>query len=344
MKHSFYAFAAAVVMLLPSCTLDEDISVSEPEKYTLTVNVGAPATKVVGQVASDMMLKNFQILVFTDKGNFETSTLLCSNVTQIDLKVLPGAKKVWTVANIPGRIADPENETAFLNQLTQLRFNTTEKMTMSKFESVTINADTELNIALEHIASKVVVDKITRQFNNAGYASIPLTVKRIYLSNVAGDTNFACTKNPTEWFNKMGVIDTSAGSQILDLIVDDGINYPLAQNSSYNTTHTFYAYPNPHSTDNFGTSWVARHTRLVIECDYNGRTCYYPITLPQKKGTDPGTLERNKVYHISELVLKRPGSTSPDNPDTEVESKVSVTFKITVADWAGNTSYTETFE
>ncbi len=195
MKHSFYAFAAAVVMLLPSCTLDEDISVSEPEKYTLTVNVGAPATKVVGQVASDMMLKNFQILVFTDKGNFETSTLLCSNVTQIDLKVLPGAKKVWTVANIPGRIADPENETAFLNQLTQLRFNTTEKMTMSKFESVTINADTELNIALEHIASKVVVDKITRQFNNAGYASIPLTVKRIYLSNVAGDTNFACTKN-----------------------------------------------------------------------------------------------------------------------------------------------------
>ena len=62
MKHSFYAFAAAIVMLLPSCTLDEDISVSEPEKYTLTVNVGAPATKVVGQVASDMMLKNFHKL------------------------------------------------------------------------------------------------------------------------------------------------------------------------------------------------------------------------------------------------------------------------------------------
>ena len=96
--------------------------------------------------------------------------------------------------------------------------------------------------------------------------------------------------------------------------------------------------------DNFSNTWSARHTRLVIKCDYNGKTCYYPVTLPKSTGGTPGTLERNKVYHISQLTLKRPGSSSPENPGDEVNSEVSVTFKVTVSAWEGDTSYTEIFE
>ena len=83
-----------------------------------------------------------------------------------------------------------------------------------------------------------------------------------------------------------------------------------------------------------------RRTRLVLECDYGGRTCYYPVSLPK----DPSAvIERNKVYHISLLKLTKPGSLTPDDPNTEVASTIGFTVNIQVSDWEGDTSYTEEY-
>ena len=346
MKKILYCISAAAFTALVSCTTDYIAELPEPgtETVPVTINVGLPSTKRIGENASDMLLKNYQVLVFTESGKFEAASLLYTNNTQTTLNLVPGVKHIWAVANIPSVLADPANEAAFLNLKNEQRFTTYEKISMSAYDTPTITTETQINLSLKHIACKVVLDKVTRSFTNEDYGAIPLVIKRVYLSNVAGDTNYACSAAPTVWYNKQGVVDNGLASAHADMLLNDNINYSIAQNASYDVVHTFYAFPNPTTTDTYNTSWSARHTRLVIECDYNGRTCYYPITLPKASGEDLGTLERNKVYHISQLTLKRPGSTSPENPGDEVESKVAVTFKVTVSDWEGDNSYTEIFE
>jgi len=140
----------------------------------------------------------------------------------------------------------------------------------------------------------------------------------------------------------MGEID-SESQEVAHLTIDSGIDAELTNGSTYSTQHTFYVFHNPYTIDKIGTTWNPRRTRLVVECDYNGRTCYYPVTLPQKIGTDRGVLTGNKCYHITLLTLTRPGSTSPEDPDQEVSSEIDVTVKIEVADWENETAYTETF-
>ena len=92
-----------------------------------------------------------------------------------------------------------------------------------------------------------------------------------------------------------------------------------------------------------GDTWSPRHTKLVIETEYAGKTYYYAIPIAgngsgltyKKLGSaeDDGTayagIKANYSYQIEELVLTRLGSTNPDEPT--VESNVN--FNITVQNW-----------
>ncbi|MCR5326244.1 MAG: hypothetical protein K6E37_05770 [Bacteroidales bacterium] len=344
MRKIFYFISAAAVAVLSSCTTDSIVENPVMETVPVTINVGTPMTKRVGTNSNDMLIKNFQIFVFTNTGKFELASNLITSDTQARLDLLPGIKHIWVVANIPAVISNPSNETAFKATSSSLLNNACDKIAMSGHAEPVITTETQVDVQLEHIACKIVLDKVTRNFTNADYGACPLTVKSVYISNVAGDTSIDCSAAPTTWCNQKGVINTGLSAVQKEMLVNDGINHLIAQGESYEAVHTFYAYPNPIVADSFADNWCARHTRLVIMCDYNGKTCYYPITLPKAEGSTPGTLQRNKVYHISQLTLKRPGSSSPDNPGDEVDSRVSVTFRVTVKDWDGDTSYTEVFE
>lgn len=92
-----------------------------------------------------------------------------------------------------------------------------------------------------------------------------------------------------------------------------------------------------------GDTWSPRHTKLVIETEYAGKTYYYAIPIAgngsgatyKKLGSaeDDGSayagIKANYSYEINELVLTRLGSTNPDEPT--VESNVN--FNITVQPW-----------
>ena len=344
MRQIFYLLTAAAVAALSSCTTDSFVEAPVQETVPVTINVGMPLTKRMGTNSNDMLLKNFQIFVFTNTGKFELASNLVTSGTQSKLDLLPGSKHIWVMANIPSAISNPSNETAFKALTTSLLNNACDKIAMSSFTQPVITTETQINVQLEHIACKIVLDKVTRNFTNADYGACPLTIKSVYISNVAGDTSLDCSAAPTVWLNQKGEINSGLTAVQKEMLVNDGINHLIAQGENYDAVHTFYAYPNPTTADSFASDWCPRHTRLVIMCDYNGKTCYYPVTLPKAEGSSPGTLQRNKVYHISQLTLKRPGSPNPDNPGEEVDSRVSVTFNVTVQDWDGDTSYTETFE
>ena len=339
-------------MLTVSCM--GDLAVDEStvqEKVTLTINIGNPATRSTGVTdGADMGLSNWQVLVFKSNGQLEGYSVLYSDGSrQCTLDVIPGSKKIWAVGNVESIFKDLTEE-QLRYTISSLGDNSLNKFVMTDFADVDISGDRSLNLSLKHIASKIVIDQITRDFTNKDYSGLNLKIKRIYMGNVVGQSYFDCSGNTIwynqvcTWYNKLCVWDSEIPAAVKNLICDDNINFDLSEGGSYTTRHTFYVYPNLVERYAHGGSWTPRHTRLVIECDYNGRTCYYPITIPQEKENQIGVLPRNTIFHIGGLTLKRPGSTDPDDPGTTVSSTVAVTFNISVAEWEGESSYTEIFQ
>ena len=154
-----------------------------------------------------------------------------------------------------------------------------------------------------------------------------------------------------------------------------GAGYELAENATLNADGTatstegshsvvFYVMPNQvpwgydHDSDAgtadiFGPmagtgAWSPRHTKMVLEVDYNGATYYYPIPIakngvyPMGDASDDGTgyegIVSNFSYEINELVLTRLGSRNPD----ECVLPADVKFNISVNAWTQQLIQTET--
>lgn len=317
----------------------------EPELVTLQMNI-LPGSSTKADVTGhdDTTLEKVQVLVFDKNGNLETATDNVDFGTSISMSVVPGTKTIWAVGN--------ETYKLFVSNLNDLMYHRycLEDENFSKFimsdskENISVTTSGQLNFGLKRLACKIVIDKIVRQFNQAAYGEIPLVIKKIYLSNVCDRADVAAQSIIGDSYNvQMGIIGNLDAS-LKAKIVDDGLDITLFDGDDHTATHTFYAYPNGATDDAFGgENFSPRRTRLVLECLYNGALCYYPITLPAESGSGRGTLDRNTVYHISSLILTRPGSPDPDVPADEVSSIQNCTFNITCSPWDGNVSYTETF-
>jgi len=345
MKIRFF-FAAALVALLSSCqgdyceTPDASASSSETqEKVTLTISLSTPLTRatLASGNTDDMTFHNAQVFVYNKQGVLEAKSGPVTSQTGINLSIIPGHKTVWAVVNAPElSLSVGTSDTPSLIR-TSLSDNSLDALVMSGSKDLEITASSSESIEVKHIASKIILNKITRSFTNTDLSEVPMTLKKVYMSNVAADCDYGCTgTEPTVWNCKMGVLASPVENAAL--LLDTGLNGNLSEGATYSTAHTFYVYPNPVTADTDAATWAPRKTRLVLECDYNGRTCYYPITI---QGT---SLERNKVYQINGLTLKRPGSESSERKEPEVSSDVDCTFSITVANWEeGIAPYDEVF-
>ncbi len=342
MKKIVCLFAAAAALL--ACSKDELRENPETSKVTLKMNVLPLGTKAYVTEGADLALDKVQVMVFNGAGALEASTDLVTAGSSLQLDIEPGQKTICAVGNVPSKCT-PGSLSELYAQEYSLSSNSPSKLIMSAFESMMVKQSGTINLSLERLACKIVLDEIMRSFSEAAYDELPLTIKRIYLSNVAAVADLSASGGvPGSFVVEKGVIGNLSAAYKA-LLVDEGLNQVLYDNDSYNVVHTFYAYPNGVTDDEFGgDSFHARRTRLVVECEYNGAVCYYPITLPGlEPGNYRGTLERNKVYHITNLTLTRPGAPDPDVPTGEVSSIQTCTFSISAEPWSTGHTYTETF-
>ena len=337
MKTRFIAIAAFAAALCASCQGDYSLEPETPQKVTLNVSLGGPLTKaMIGGSTQDMTFNNAQIFVYNKQGKLEAKSGRVTTRDGISLSIVPGTKTIWALVNAPvlslevGTSETPGTKQSLLSD------NTLNSLVMSGSKSVSVTGATDVSVEVKHIAAKIVLDKITRSFTDVNLSEVPMTITKIYMSNVAADCDYACSgAAPTVWNCKMGVFDNPI--QNSPLILDSGLNVSLAEGATYNNVHTFYVYPNPTTEDNTNDTWSPRKTRLVLECEYNGKPAYYPVTI----NTD--TIERNKVYHITGLTLKRPGSQNAEKKDPMVSSNVNCTFGVSVSNWENEDPYAEEF-
>lgn len=343
MKTQLIAAAAIAAALSVSCKGDYNLQNPDPQQggdtVTLNVSLAGPSTKAIIAPGNtdDMSFHNAQIFVYNAQGKLEAKSGLVTVSENISLDIVPGHKTIWAIVNAPelslniGATQVPGELRSLLSD------NTLTSLVMSGSKTEIVSTSTNISIAVKHIASKVVLSSILRNFENPDYNEVPLVVKKIYMSNVAADCDYDCTGSaPTLWNIQKGVLDNPL--QNAALLLQQNLDIALPQGGpAHDTAYTFYVYPNPTTQDSTDDTWCPRKTRLVLECDYNGRTCYYPLTIR----TD--TIQRNKVYTISALTLKHPGSVNPDKSGPEVSSDVSCTFTVTVSSWEDVNPYTEEF-
>ena len=333
-----------MIAVFASCSKDGERITEDPAgKVRLKVSLRSGNTRVLGDTANDLQVRTAQVFVYNSRNVLEDYSGVVSDTDDIELAVIPGQKTLFAVVNAP-QITPPDSLAILRRTRSLLKDNQLSRLVMSGEVTQTVMADAEVTIPVSHICCKVIVNKITRDFSDGDLVEVPMSITRLSMSNVAGDCDYACSgSNPTLWINQAGVVDTNY--ERADLLVEDIASAPLANLASYEQTHVFYVYPNPVTADSYSNTFSPRHTRLMITADYNGHACYYPVTLPGSSYGDghAQTLERNKVYCISELTLTKPGSFNPDNPGNMVNSEVGFTCTVEVVDWDDYTAYNEIY-
>ena len=320
MKTEIFLAAAAAMAVLAGCSKSGDaVTVPDNHEETAELSVNIPLagrTKASGTASETVenTLASVQVFVFTASGNLEAYKSAGSG--QLDLSCTRGDKVVAALVNAPA-VSDIMTLEELRAKTTVLADNSAGSFVMYGQKAVAVDAaSVSVTLEVQRFAAKVVIQKITNRMTLPQYQSSPVGITGIYLINVAGNASLAGTEAPSLWLNRKKNEATAEG-----LYYEKPAALDISCNSSESAGHYFYCYPNPTSADNTDETWSPRHTRLVVEANVGGKTCYYPITLP--------AVSANTVYTIGELTITRPGTDTPD-----VETVMGgASFTVTVAPW-----------
>lgn len=307
MKTKTFICALLGIVSLASCnkTISE-VEYPEGELCSLVVNASSEiSVKTTGSketiTANEKLIKTLQVFVF--RGDF-LDAYQKATTSSVSLTCTAGERRVYAVVNAPD-LSSISSKSALEAYLVDLSANTASSLVMIGVANATLPGEETVNIAVNRMVARVVVNKISREFESASLGALKFVVKGIYLSDVAGNGSISGAAAPSKWYN------TSNKKDDCPALLSDKPNAEIADKGAYSTTHYFYSMPNK----------VAQKTKLVVEAQLGDKTFYYPIELP--------ALESNKSYEIANILVKRPGADTPDAPVTSD----AITFSVSVNDW-----------
>ncbi|HCY72761.1 MAG TPA: hypothetical protein DHU75_01075 [Rikenellaceae bacterium] len=253
--------------------------------------------------ANEKLIKNLQVFVF--RGDFLDAYQRAAT-SSLSLTCTAGERVVYAIVNGPD-LSSISSKNALESYMVDLSVNAVNALVMTGYNTVTLPQSEAVDISVDRLVSRVVVKKISRDFESNSLGALKLTIKKLYLSDAAGNVSVDTKSSPSKWYN------TAGKSNELTTLLSDSLSEEIPNKSSYSTQHYFYTMPNDAK---------AKSTKLIIEVQLGEQVFYYPIVLP--------ALEGNHSYEISEIVIKRPGADTPDTPVTSED----VSFSISINDWS----------
>lgn len=316
-KFCFAACVAALAMIgcnekiagLPSG--DEEIVPVGEDEVRLTVDVSDPQTRISGTY-TDKKINKVQLFVFDKLGVLETTAT--STTPSVSLTCKNGEKHLVALVNTHTlndvkTLDDLSNRKVDLKDMSEAN----EVMVGCIFDTLRVNKNVHLTV--DRLAAMVVINKLAVNFVSQQYFQKPVTIKAIYLTNVAGERCYMTDTPTTFWYNEGGYDPLTCPAVICDELEDEVII--SGAQPSYNA-HYFYCYPNGQE----------KPTRLVVETEIDGETFYYPINI--------GTILPGNKY-ICSLNIKHLGSYSPE----VLVEEGTVTATFAVSSW-NETRFDET--
>ncbi len=278
------------------------------EVCELTVRANSElAVKATGGVdiigANEKVIKSLQVFVF--RGDFLDAYQRAA-ASSLSLTCTAGERMIYAIVNGPD-LSSISSKTALESYMVDLSANAVNALVMTGSKTLTLPQSKAVDIAVDRLVSRVVVKKISRDFESSSLGALKLTIKKMYLSDAAGNASIDAKSSPSKWYNIAGK------SNELTALLSDSLSEEISNKSSYSTQHYFYTMPNDAK---------AKATKLIIEAQLGDKVFYYPIALPSMEG--------NHSYEISEIVIKRPGADTPDTPVTSDD----VSFSVSINDWS----------
>ena len=302
--------------------------------------VGDPPEKV--DVSFSILGADTRTTVTSGEGNVDRWTLLLyregelidvgtsGSDSPIQCSLKAGSYTAYAIANPPSSFR-PEaysSLSTFSRAESDLRDNSPSYLVMfgSRTISVSNQNDHSQSIGVNRLVSKVGIRKISIDFTDPTLQSRTFRLKAIYLTNCYGKNHLEKDGEASEmnadassWYNRMGF---HSNTGVNALLADRGINTMITALSPYKKEHHFYCYPNWADQDSRSSEWSIRHTRLVLEAEIDGKTYFYPITLP--------AMQRNKTYIIEEAIIRKLGS---NDPEKDEPGSIDVIYETSVSDW-----------
>lgn len=333
MKRIFIFAVAALALVACNKNLGPETAVQgTPSKLTVSISSNATKAETIADTENEAKVNSLQIFVFRADELDVYGTV--ANDTEIELAATTGDRTVYAVVNAPdlSSIAKKSVLEAEISLFTQ---NTATNFVMVGKKDVTLGTETDVVVPVDRIAARIKLDKVTRNFTSAALADATFEIVRFYETNVVGNQTYGLTAPSTlVWYTLPGAAIETGKPLLYDKLETAAA---LAQEASYETAHSLYAYPNALTADDYvydeDGAFVSANggiTRFVMECKINDAFYTYPIEI---KG-----IQNNKSYEIRNLVITRLGNPSDgddDNDPGEDEPIVSedYNFSITVNDW-----------
>ena len=320
MKKIVLTVSAIICAVCTGCLKQEKSGYEENNvKGALTINVEGAVqntSKSSGTAlqSDEDRVGSVQIFLFSEDGKIEVQAY--SGNSSVTIVSTMGRKTLGVVVNCP-EIAGVTRLSELNSKLTLLQDNAPDSFVMYKTQTVDMDAaQKSVDVKVKRLVCKIVVKKISNRMTLEAYRGSPVRIKGIYLINVAGEASMDCSAVPGVWLNRI-----EKESSTNSLYAEFPSEVSIAYNEDDISGHYFYCYPNPVEEDSSAAQWSARHTRLVIEAEVDGKTCYYPATLP--------VLEPNKVYIVNDFVLTRVGTDKAD----EVTATGNMDFSLQIEPW-----------
>ena len=308
-KICFAAIAAAALIGCNEKNVDLPLGEEQAEMVTFSVSVPGLDTKSTGGSAADeQKINSLQVFVFNQHGVFETSAQ--ANIGEVSITCTAGQKRMVALVNAVEETGVSDYD-ALADRSVYLKDSDVDKLVMLGETTVAVAAGKSVNIEVSYLSSKVVLESVMLDLENAEHESLDFAVASVFLTNVAGDRKYINDSTPSTWYHEGADL-----SKTLSFIYDPVSNGTLeAGGAGYGTDHYFYCFPN----------LTSKKTRLVIEALIDNQTYYYPIEIKE--------LLPNNQYSYS-VVLTRLGTDSPDGSLEEGACGVTVSIK----GWTKNSS------
>lgn len=294
----------------------------------VTFSLAEAATRLTG-TDGDTAVESWALLLY--RNGKLAGTGASAKGAPIRLEELEaGTYTACAIANPPASF-DPDgfrDQAAFAAAESDLTDNAPGRllMTGSLTFRVPVPDDRPLSIGVERLVCQAGIRKISTAFTDPVLASLPFTLKAIYMTNCYAKarletdlTESEISAAPAFWYNRMGSRSDSGADRLLR---DGDIGTAVSPASPHTQGHWFYCYPNPASADDRSGNWSVRRTRLVIEAEIGGHTCYYPITLPP--------MRRNRTYLVEEAVIRNMGA---GDPEKDVPGVIDLVFRTGTGSW-----------
>ncbi len=286
--------------------------------------------------SDDNYINNIAIFVFNSDANKTLETYKYVKITDqsalnsISFQTTTGNKNVYVVANCHDSTqwTGIVKESQFLLKESNLKNEDLKDFAMSGYlANAQISLSNSIGLTLKRIVAKVVVNSIKTDFIGTPYQGMVLSNVKLYITNAHKIRPYIENNNTTNPFiiNPLQLTpSTYSDCKISGIVYDQPAG--TIGDTPYTVKHHFYVYENSISAE---TS-TEKYTRLVVEATLNGVNYYYPVNINRADfgGTTNNGIKRNTVYNIT-LVIKRPGSTSPEM----LVEKGAVITSVTIADW-----------